>query len=360
MGEHDDVNDVFGLVDIYGVPAPPRPEVVDVDPFDVGGAPNGLEKQPFGAAVDPPEPPDGAIEALQAPIAALPRGGPRLVGEGSSGVGGSSSEARPCEKGNQDREREPAHVSKEATGLGQRQSRMTSSARRSGCVVGTLVPEVASLRLMRRVLLLIVLSGLVESPADAALVVPHTLESLDEAADLVIRGRVGQQWSKWDEAHRRIWTYTEIEVLEDLRGSGTAPELVTVRILGGTVGEVSMRMSGAPELTPGDELVLFLRAAGPEQWSIVGLSQGAFRLQRRDELVLAIPLLEGLAFVPLRTEQVGQTRLVRMALSRLRRALAGETTAPRVPETPAAPELPGSPPSIPTEPPPTESGTVSP
>jgi len=198
---------------------------------------------------------------------------------------------------------------------------------------------------MGRTLTLLVVLGMTASPAGAALVVPHTVESLDEAADLVVRGRIGQRWSKWDEAHRRIWTHTEVEVLEDLRGSGTAPEVVTLRSLGGTVGTVSMRISGAPELGAGEEFVLFLRAEGDDRYGIVGLSQGAFRLEKGADVVVAVPLLEGLAFVPLRSEQLGQTRVMRMALSELRQALAAEpSSAPSLPEIPSAPATPSTPP----------------
>jgi hypothetical protein len=73
-----------------------------------------------------------------------------------------------------------------------------------------------------------------------------------------------------------IWTDTRFEVLEVEKG--LLPGLVTVRTLGGSEGHLHSRVDGVPVFQPGEELYLFLWRREGEAYSVLGWSQGTFRI----------------------------------------------------------------------------------
>jgi hypothetical protein len=102
-----------------------------------------------------------------------------------------------------------------------------------------------------------------------------TAESLDLAAlvrasQVVVHGRVLRATSAWEGGV--IVTRTAVEVHRALKGS--ADREVVVRTLGGAVGGIGQRAHGEVELLPGEEVVLFLEAAGGDLVP-AGLAQGA-------------------------------------------------------------------------------------
>ncbi len=150
---------------------------------------------------------------------------------------------------------------------------------------------------------------------------PQTLETLSTKAARVVLARVSNQYAGWDEAHRRIYTWTELEVLETWKGPDQSS--VLVKSLGGQVGDVGMRVSGTPEFVPGERVVVFLREVGAE-FAVVGMSQGKFRVV--DDV--AISDARGLAY-PAGAEEPVQPDLPSLPLSELRqrvhRAAADES-----------------------------------
>ena len=75
-----------------------------------------------------------------------------------------------------------------------------------------------------------------------------------------------------------IWTETRFEVLE--LEKGLLPGLVTVRMLGGNTGHLHSRVDGIPVFRPGEEVYLFLWGQADETYSVLGWSQGTFRIAR--------------------------------------------------------------------------------
>ena len=75
---------------------------------------------------------------------------------------------------------------------------------------------------------------------------------------------------------------------------GSLGDAVTIRVPGGELGRYRTIFIGAPEFRQGDEVVLFLRSDGGRV-SIVGLSQGAFRVMpdRSGRRVVTSPVLMG-------------------------------------------------------------------
>lgn len=99
------------------------------------------------------------------------------------------------------------------------------------------------------------------------------------AAQLVVRAHCVGNFAAWDGGE--IWTFTSFAVVDSWKGapSGAAQQL-TVRLLGGTVGNLSSTVSGVPRFRPGEEVILFLQPTARGDYSIVSWVQGTFRIYR--------------------------------------------------------------------------------
>jgi hypothetical protein len=82
---------------------------------------------------------------------------------------------------------------------------------------------------------------------------PANIERLVQRADLIVRGQVTRKEPRW--INRVLHTDYELEVQETLKGP--ARKNVVVSVVGGTMGNVELRVPGAPTLQAGDQLVLF-------------------------------------------------------------------------------------------------------
>jgi hypothetical protein len=144
-------------------------------------------------------------------------------------------------------------------------------------------------------------------PAQATVMVPMSIEQLASDSVAVVRAKVLRQEGAWDRERRRIYTHTEVEILQPLRAGVRLPRTVVIRSLGGEVGELGMKVSGSPRFSADEEVVVFLRADPVEAdaFQVVGMAQGKFGVTRtKDGRVLCAPSLEGLAFA--RSDASGQ------------------------------------------------------
>lgn len=152
--------------------------------------------------------------------------------------------------------------------------------------------------------------------AHATVALKLSVEDMAREAAVVVRAQARAHMSAWDESHRRIYTYTELEVLETW--AGEADSTVVVRTLGGEVDGVGMKVSGVARFEDGEEVVLFLRTdpAHEAELTVVGMSQGKLRIAREGEKTLAVPQAGGLVLAVRRgdgridmTENAGQAAL---------------------------------------------------
>jgi hypothetical protein len=103
-----------------------------------------------------------------------------------------------------------------------------------------------------------------------------SFEELVQTATAIARLRCLSIESKWES--NEIWTETRFEVVEQHKGAlGTT---VTVRMLGGNLGNLHSRVEGVPSFHPGEEAYVFLWAREGEPYRVLGWSQGAFRIFR--------------------------------------------------------------------------------
>ncbi len=146
---------------------------------------------------------------------------------------------------------------------------------------------------------LAVLSLWVASPAMAAVAPEVSVEELARDADAVVRGTVTSATPRWAPDGRHIHTRVSLRRLSTWRGAPASE--IAVDVPGGTVGDVAQVVSGAPSFQDGEEVVVFLRAAGAGRWRVLGLALGKFRVEGG----IAVPQLAGLRLerAPLRSSE---------------------------------------------------------
>ena len=128
----------------------------------------------------------------------------------------------------------------------------------------------------------------------ATVIVPIEFRELVTTAPVIVRGQVVDVRSRWVDGRRSLETFVTIAAAEYLKGD--LGEHVTFRVPGGQMGRYRTVFVGAPVFTDGDEVVLFLKQAGRSNLSIIGLSQGAFRVvpdARTGRRMVTTPIVMG-------------------------------------------------------------------
>jgi hypothetical protein len=130
---------------------------------------------------------------------------------------------------------------------------------------------------------LLIVSSMVASPsARASLVEALDLAALVERADEVVLARVVSMESHFNDKGR-IVTDVTMQVEEAEKGTRTPGAVVVVEQLGGSVGDLGMRIAGEPTYEVGEVVLLFgRRATGLDVLRPVGMSQGAMRIELRN------------------------------------------------------------------------------
>jgi len=110
----------------------------------------------------------------------------------------------------------------------------------------------------------------------ATSVVAPEFDSLVSQSDYVVRAVVKSVNSEWriDGSNRSIITKVELTVREMIKG--TPPTPLVLEMLGGTIGETTMRVDGAPKFRVGDEDILFIHGNGRQFSPLVGIMYGRY------------------------------------------------------------------------------------
>jgi hypothetical protein len=111
----------------------------------------------------------------------------------------------------------------------------------------------------------------------------------------VVRGTVENSWSAWDDAHQVIYTYSTVRVTRYF-GETTGPDQLTVREVGGTVGDYTQEAIGFPEMRRGEDVVLFLSPwEDSTDLRIHAFNQGKFLVKMRGgkETLVEDPVKQG-------------------------------------------------------------------
>ena len=118
---------------------------------------------------------------------------------------------------------------------------------------------------------------LVALPAWATLVPTMSVEEMIDESAIVVHGKVWRTWTAWDNERQFIWTHHEILVADTLKGATDGK--VVISEPGGTVGEQSMSIAGAPRYRVGEEVILLAYRTPIGYFRTCGWGQGTFSVQ---------------------------------------------------------------------------------
>jgi hypothetical protein len=117
-------------------------------------------------------------------------------------------------------------------------------------------------------------AGLAPRPAAASIVVAMDLPTLVREADHIAVVDVVSTTADWDAKHERIFSTIDLKVVERWKGAAAAGE-DHLRIVqpGGTVGDLTMTVTGLSTFSPGERALVFLRGTST-QARVLGMGQG--------------------------------------------------------------------------------------
>ena len=114
--------------------------------------------------------------------------------------------------------------------------------------------------------------------AEAGTVLAMNLEQMTDRADMIFVGRVVGQRAEWSADRTRIYTYVTFEVDRYLKGGAGGSRQTTVRLLGGRVGPYLAKVTGMPQFTEGEDVLLFCAGAAARMPTVLGMSLGKFTI----------------------------------------------------------------------------------
>jgi hypothetical protein len=109
---------------------------------------------------------------------------------------------------------------------------------------------------------------------------PFSFEQLIDRAPVIVVATTISRRAEWEYygASKLIITRVALDIEDTLKGS--APRTLTIEVVGGTIGDETLRVSDVPEFHVGDRDVLFLNNAPHAVSPLVGSGQGRFRVLR--------------------------------------------------------------------------------
>ncbi len=113
--------------------------------------------------------------------------------------------------------------------------------------------------------------------ASSTMIIPSTLEYMTNAVDSIVVGTVKSRTSYWED--KKIFTDVVIEVQDVVKYTEEkAPATVTLKILGGQVGDTRMDVDQAPVFQVGKKNMLFLKKEADGKYHSFGISYGVFQV----------------------------------------------------------------------------------
>jgi hypothetical protein len=114
-------------------------------------------------------------------------------------------------------------------------------------------------------------------PAFATVVIPVSNSDLAKQATAIVIGKVARLQSTWDLRGHKIVTYITLTVEEVLKGI-VPDSTLTIKELGGTLGDLQLWIDGNPEFTRGEKVLVFLAQNSDGSARILHFYQGKFSI----------------------------------------------------------------------------------
>jgi hypothetical protein len=122
---------------------------------------------------------------------------------------------------------------------------------------------------------LLVFSGVVVQ-SNATTLLRMDLNTLTRSAEIIARVRCVHSETRWES--ESIWTFDDFDVLETFKGA--PPQTLRVRLPGGRVDRVEVKIEGVPAFTSGEEVILFVERTSAGDYGVTSWAQGTFRIRR--------------------------------------------------------------------------------
>lgn len=129
---------------------------------------------------------------------------------------------------------------------------------------------------MRKVIVCVALWCAQSLTTSAVTVVPMSFKQIVDEASIVVYGRVAEVRGDWTMDRQRIESLVRLDALQVIKGS--AGERVSFKIPGGEAGGRIQLLPGAPSFHEGDLVLVFLGGGGATYPTLVGFTQGVFRV----------------------------------------------------------------------------------
>ena len=129
----------------------------------------------------------------------------------------------------------------------------------------------------RRFLWAVFLAGLLLAAlaANATTLVRLSLPQMVRQSTAIVRAHCEGSHVRLDRGE--IWTDTTFQVLETHKG--LLPAQIVARQPGGVLNHLHSRVDESPVFRPGEDVILFLWGGGKRPFSVLGWSQGTFRIR---------------------------------------------------------------------------------
>lgn len=118
-------------------------------------------------------------------------------------------------------------------------------------------------------------------PAWGLTVIPPAFDALVAQSELVVDGEVTGVRAELGDYQGRplVYTFVTIRVLDALKGN--PGETIDMRMLGGTVGDFTMQVSGVPTFAAGDRNLFFIAGNGAAFCPLVAVPHGYYPIVHR-------------------------------------------------------------------------------
>ena len=99
-----------------------------------------------------------------------------------------------------------------------------------------------------------------------------------ESSDIVL-GNVIATSTDWNKEKTRIYTTVVIEVEQGIKGDFAAGDKVRFQTIGGTVGEISLRVPASPQFNAGERTLVFFGGEPNINTPVTGWEQGKYTIE---------------------------------------------------------------------------------
>jgi hypothetical protein len=121
----------------------------------------------------------------------------------------------------------------------------------------------------------------VAATASATTLQPITEDEQIQTAQTIFRGRAEQIDAAREVTSRGNPIVTTVRFVPLAVYKGSAVGSVSLRFLGGKVGDVEMKVDGMPQFRVGGEYILFVSGEGNRACPVVGWSEGSLKVDRQ-------------------------------------------------------------------------------